>query len=175
MREEKEYIYIFVSDINKSIKMNDRYILLPLHGYLKEWLYNKFGNPVRFPKYSYQHAILATFLRPLPKYADNNLVDKDGVRIYIPNLENKQWQTYNYLCHEGESKLMESIEYLFRVDLLELFYTIHQTGIRQRLNDWCKSRDISFDNREAIRQKMYRMHHRYERNNIVIGTRYNKE
>lgn len=157
--------------------MNILYI--PLTGYLAQWAINRFGNPMRFPARSYEHALLATHITKRP----HNIAPitpitacPDLVPIVVPTIHGRDWCTYNYLPRRGYTKLIESLEWLFRMDIWSsMVGSIGSSHFSEDLDEWRKSRGISLEHLYALDKKLYRMRKDYEKSNrIILGKVYSK-
>lgn len=156
--------------------MKDHLIYLPLDGYLKDWLVNRFGVPVCFPPRSYEHAILVRHIRPRRAAEQPMLAAADRVPVAVPSIHGKAWDVYNYLGTTGQRMLTEAIENLFRLDMWHnLVPFITGKSINKRLDEWCAGCGIALERREAVRQKFFRARKDYERVGIILGRKYNKQ
>lgn len=148
---------------------------LKLEPYLKQWLHNALGNPVRFPAKSNENAIIRRFLTKRPEGAQPQTAKEDLTAIVIPDSKAKPPQTYNWVGPSAASAITECIEDLFRRNLWAELETLdgHPCGINKLIIAWCELHGIDDDHSEAVRQKYYRMRKAYTEKgiNLVKSTR----
>lgn len=152
--------------------MKDITVGIKLEGYVKEWLEGALGRPVRFPAKSYENALLHRFLT---RGGQARQVD-DNVLIVISDCHYRKPETYNCLGRDGRRAMAAAIDALFRIDLWSgCAGLVHTDGnLNKGLDEWCKKKGISVENREAVRQKFYRMRKAYNERGIIIGKIYGK-
>lgn len=148
-------------------------IYLPLSPYLREWAVHALGSPVRFPRGSYEHALLGRHLSRPPRGADPQLPRPDAVAVEVPVLRGKPMEVYNYLPRAGRSLLREAVLRLFVIDLWSsLSWAILRPSLGEAIEEWCRSRGIAPEHREAVRRRFYRIRSRYNDMGLTIGRRY---
>jgi len=149
---------------------NPLLIYIPLTGYLRQWLTHALGDPVVFPSHSYENAIIARALSPLPAGRAPQLRQPDTVAIACPSVLGKPIDRYNYFGRRGCAALTEAINTLFTLDL---WYGISPLLTTRRLNEsidaWGKSHGISIDYYDAVRKRFYRMRQRYAEHGIIVS------
>lgn len=157
-------------------KSNLRLIYIPLGGYLREWVVNRFGSPVCFPARSYEHAILSRCMVSKGRSSAPDRPAPDCLPIVVPTIRGRDWGTYNSLSRQGTRLLVEAIENLFRIDMwYSLIPQLTAGSINQHIDDWCKDRGIRLEHREAVRQKFFRIRRDYEAYGIILGRKYSKK
>lgn len=151
-------------------------IYIPMAGYLRQWLVGQLGIPVRFPKGSYENAVIARHISRLPPDGSPQLGGPDDVPVVVPAIHGKPMETYNYFGRRGAAALREAVANLFTLDLWHgVAPRLASSGLNEALDGWCAKKGIDLDSREAVRQKFYRMRKAYRRHGIILGERYNKE
>lgn len=157
--------------------MNDFFIYIKLEHYVAEWLIDALGRPVRFPRGSFENAIIHRYLRPTPPGTLPILPKEDYVPIVIPDSRYKPPHLYNYFGVRGQKVLKEAIDILFRLDMWAgLSPLLVSPGeLNQGIYEWCDRHGISIDSREAVRQKFYRIRRSYQTMGIILGKKYKKK
>lgn len=152
--------------------MKDITVGIKLELYLKEWLETAMGRPVRFPSKSYENALLHRFL---VRGGQNRLVD-DNVLLVITDCHYRKPETYNCLGRDGRRAMAAAIDALFRIDLWSGCAGLvgSKGNLNNGIEEWCRRKGISPQNREAVRQKFYRMRKAYQERGIIIGKIYGK-
>lgn len=151
-------------------------IYLPLTGYLRQWTLHQLGSPVRFPRASYENAVIARYLSPLPTGHAPQVGGEDKVPIVAPTIHGKPPERYNYFGRRGVAALTEAINTLFTIDLwngLAAYITAAQ--LTARVDDWSKSRGISIDHHDAVRKRFLRLRQSYTQRGVILSRRYNKQ
>ena len=166
---------IYLCKRNTYKPMEKRIISVNISGYLREWIYHKFGHPAVFPHHSFENSLLAEHLAHRPPLVHPQVVDDEmHTCIAVPCFRNKRWPSYNYFTHEGEVLLKKQMRCLFRNDLREILLQIHLPGNADRINDWCRVRGISLAYRGSVEKMFYRVRKEYDEQHIILGQRYNK-
>lgn len=153
-------------------RMKDITVGIKLELYLKEWLETAMGRPVRFPSKSYENALLHRFL---VRGGQNRMVD-DNVLLVITDCHYRKPETYNCLGRDGRRAMAAAIDALFRIDLWSgcAGLVTGKGNLNNGIEEWCRRKGISAGNREAVRQKFYRMRKAYQERGIIIGKIYGK-
>ncbi len=151
-------------------------IYLRLETYLARWLTATLGNPVRFPAHSFENELLIRVLTIRPKHLPPSKPEAGAVAIVIPDNSHRRPEFYNHLGQRGERLLRTTIDALFRIHLWsECAPLLSAPGrLNAGLDEWCARHGIPLDNREAVRQKFYRMRKNYEQFGIYLGKKYKK-
>ncbi len=151
-------------------------IHLRLEVYLARWLTATMGDPVRFPAHSYENAVLSRLLTVRPKNLPPPKPEAGEVAIVIPDNAARRPEYYNYLGARSQAALRDVIDALFRIHLWsECAPLLSVPGrLNSGLDEWCARHGIPLDNREAVRQKFYRMRKNYEQFGIYLGKKYKK-
>lgn len=156
--------------------MKDITVSVSLPGYLREWLHATLGDPVRFPARSAENVLLSRLVGRRPKEAAPEAAGAGWVRIVLPDNPWRRPEFYNYLGRRGRAELAGALERLFRLALWsECAGLLGSPGeLNRGLDAWCARRGISLGNREAVRQKFYRMRRDYGACGIVLGRKFAK-
>lgn len=160
----------------KYSTMDQNIIYVHFEGYLKQWLINRLGNPVRFNRGSYENAILKIYIsKHVPSDQDYVLHDNNMIPVIIPRIEGKPWPQYRYLGRRGRTRLADAVETLFRIDMWNSCAKyITNKNFQEQIEKWCKSRGICSDYWGAVMKKFYRMRQSYVKRGIVLGKTYSK-
>lgn len=75
--------------------MSDFLIYIKLEKYVAEWLTYAMGRPVRFPRGSYENAIIHRYVCPTPPGTTPEIHSEGRVAIAIPDSQNKPVHLYN--------------------------------------------------------------------------------
>lgn len=151
------------------------YIKLP--AYLRQWLVNSLGYPVRFPPRSFENLLLTRLCQRRPSSAPiETSCPMGNVPVVLPDNSYHRPEFYNYLGTKGAREMARAIENLFRLHLWsECSYLCARPGLlNSGLNDWCRAQGIDEVYREAVRQKFYRMRSLYNGTTIRLGKKYSK-
>ena len=149
-------------------------IYLRLEAYLRQWLTHHLGSPVRFPDRSYENALLLRLLsRPTGGYEPPTTVcPPDSVPVIVPDCAHRRPEYYCSLTRRAQAQMARAIDNLFRLHLWsECAPHIHSGQLNRSLDQWCARQGIALDNREAVRQKFYRMRHAYQEKGIFLRKR----
>lgn len=169
-------------------------IRLPLPPYLCQWLASRMGTPARFPNGSFENAILARHLakapRPLPSQSflsinsiKSNKTNEEKAsaslaRIAVPVVRGKPPSLFRHLPRRGREELRAAILTLFTLDLWNSCVPLlasRDVSLTDGLDEWCRSRSITPENREAVRQRFYRLRRAYAERGVILGRRYKKK
>lgn len=150
-------------------------IYLPLPSYLRQWAVSRFGDPLRFPRSSYENALLARHLSRLPPGHAPARRGAGEAAVAVPQIGGKPAGTFCHLPRRGRAELCGALSALFTIDLWQsLAPLIGTRGMERAVDAWCASRGIALDFREAVRQRFYRMRRDYARDGVAAGRRYRK-
>ncbi len=157
--------------------MKDICVYVKVERYIAQWLAATMGLPVRFPPQSFENEVLRRLLTVCPKNVEPRLPGDGDVAIVIPDSSTRPPEYYNYLGRRSEQMMRTVIDSLFRLHLWwGCVHLIATPGeLNAGLDAWCASVGISLDNREAVRQKFYRMRRKYESQQIILGKKYRKD
>ncbi len=156
--------------------MNNTSVYLELPGYLREWITKKMGSPVRFPLRSYESALIGRSLTTLPKGAMPVERNDNCIHIIAPCPHGKPAWKFTYINERSRNHIVEAIVALFRIDMWSSILPYIQRGsVNDTIDRWCADNGISLDNREAVRQKFFRMRKAYEKYGIILGKKYSKK
>lgn len=159
-------------------------ILLQTSKYLREWAIHTFGNPVRFPLRSREHALLRYYLGLRPKGMEPETErsfmrltegGKKPLRIAVPVIRWKPFSRFNYLPEKGRRALRGSLKALFDITLWNEMephlYSLPRV-IRREIDIWCERHGISPDNAETVLQHFREMQRTYAQHNVPVRRKY---
>lgn len=128
------------------------------------------GMPVTFPRASYENAVIARYLSPLPAGHAPQLCRPGDVPIVVPQIHGKPPERYNYFGRRGVAALTEAVNTLFTLDLWHGVSSLISTSqLNEGIDKWCVARGIGLDYREAVRQRFYRIRQSYARHGVLLG------
>ena len=158
--------------------MKDFIVYIKVEKYIKEWLIHNLGSPVRFPQHSYESELLRHSLRKRPRNAPPVLMEQpDTVPVVIPDDSLHRPEYYNYLGRHAQRAMQSAIDGLFRLalwsDCAPLLHSKRE--LNRGIDEWCQRNGITLDNREAVRQKFYRIRKSYRIKGIILGKIYRKK
>lgn len=139
--------------------MNEHYIYIRFEGYLRQWIINRYGYIIHFPRGSYEHHLMKQFLTDRePPISDCLLYDNKMLKVVVPRLEGKPWKKYHHIGRRGVACLVDSIEDLFCIDLWNgCKHCMYEGNVLNTIYDWCKNHGISLDYVDTVYKKFYRM------------------
>lgn len=159
-------------------------ILLQTSKYLKEWTNHTFGNPVRFPLRSREHALLRRHLCERPEGVPPDTrrsrlrLEKEGkalLCITVPVVRMKPYNRCNYLPPKGKKALRDSLKALFDITLwneMERHLYSLPAVVRREIDLWCTRHGISPDSAETVLQHYRLMQSAYARHGIPVRRKY---
>jgi len=172
-------------------------ITIALPPFLCQWLKSRMGDPARFPNGSYENALIARHLSKRPSQKaqssqsflsiksfqskeskkSNEANEASLARIAAPSVRGKPPGSWNYLPRRGRDELRAAIVTLFTLDLWNSCVSLlanRTVSLGEGLDEWCRSRSITPENREAVRQRFYRLRRAYAARGVILGRRYRK-
>lgn len=157
--------------LQKKVHMKKRTFNLSVSGYLYDWLMSSFGEPVAFPKKSHENIIIIRHLTQHSSMQLRSCKTMSTVKICIPDNNVLPPEKYSNLSYRGQLVLNSSIRDLFTLDMWSSLLPLLTSGahINEEIDRWCESKNISLDNREAVRQHFYRMRKKYREHGIILG------
>lgn len=154
----------------KLLNMSDFVIYVHLEKHLHQWLTFTLGNPVRFPAYSNENAVIRTFTIKTPAGYTPSDNRSGKTAIVIPDSNSKPPEIYNHLGRKGQVALREAVKDLFLRSLWSEVSPLSTSKIRLNalIAAWCESKGIDVDQIETIRQCYYRLRKLYAEKGITI-------
>lgn len=156
-------------------RMKDITCRILIDRYLAQWLHHHFGNPVRFPNRSYEHEVLIRSLSPTPRRPVRETEECGNrllvpVDIVIPDNRTRQPEYYSHLSTYGRRVMLDALNGLFRMALWSACsrYLLSRDSLNEAVEQWCRENGISVENREGVRQKLYRMRKQYQKIGINL-------
>lgn len=155
-------------------------IFLQTSKYLREWANHTFGDPVRFPLRSREHALLRYYLRERPEGVAPEtrrtflrLVEagREPLRIVVPVIRRKPFPQFDYLPPQGAAALKRSLRALFDITLwneMESHLYSLPRVIRREIDLWCDRHGISPDSAETVLQHFREMQRTYHACGIPV-------
>lgn len=156
-------------------RMKDITCRILIDRYLAQWLHHHFGNPVRFPNRSYEHEVLIRSLSPTPRRPVQETEECGNrllvpVDIVIPDNRTRQPEYYSHLSTYGRRVMLDALNGLFRMALWSACsrFLLSRESLNEAVEQWCRDNGISVENREGVRQKLYRMRKQYQKIGINL-------
>lgn len=143
---------------------------IKLEKFLAEWLVNALGDPVAFPPYSNENAVIRTFISKLPPGTEPQTAGEGLVAVRIPDSASKPPETYNHMGRRGQAAVREAVRDLFIRSLWNDLRQLEDSpvGINSLIAAWCESHGIALDRHETVRQWYYRARRKYAQQNINL-------
>lgn len=175
--------------------MSDYTVTLRVPGYLQQWMYHDFGNPVELLRDGPESRLLNELLRRTPEEQEEpeclddmcepleNQFDaqqegstaKDDetgenmvdVLIHIPFFKSKDPRVYNHLTLWGRLAMLESFKTLFKKDLLQSVGKLKNMNCKQvtLIYNWMEEHGIEMDHFDTVKQIYYRNTKKYLKKN----------
>ena len=150
--------------------MSNFVIYLKLERHLAQWLNFKFGNPVVFPNYSNENAVIRAFISKRPADVAPELEAPGLTAIAIPDSVAKPPEVYNYMGEKGKAAVRETCRDLFIRALWADMKPVTASKIRINalLAAWCEANGIDIDCIENVRQSFYRIRKAYAKRGVNL-------
>lgn len=138
--------------------MSDFVIYLKLKPFVRQWLINSFGDPVKFDPQSVSNKRIRSVLMKAPANAAPEVAADGLTAVCIPYSSQKDPTVWNYVSAAGKKFIIGHIEDLFDVN----FWTemCDMAGDDTRLSDataaWCSMHGIDLDYSDTLRIKYWR-------------------
>lgn len=144
------------------------YVSLPK--YLHEWVTHQLGDPVTFPQYSNENAVIRSFLQKLPAGVSPDVRTDGATAVAIPDSASKPVEYYNYMGDRGKLAVVEVIKDLFTRALWNDINQLEKSpvGLNQLIAAWCEMNGIGLDRVETVRQRYYRIRKAYYKRGINL-------
>ena len=154
----------------KAIYMSNFCVYIKLKPFVKQWLVNALGNPVRFPSQSIENSTIHSFVIKLPKNAQPDVPGEDLTAICVPDSASKPAEYYNYLTPRGKMAVAECCEHLFRRCMWNELGDMSDLGCNMMsgIYAWCEKHGIDIDYADTIRQRYYRIREQYAKHGIDL-------
>ncbi len=154
----------------KAIYMSNFCVYIKLKPFVKQWLVNALGNPVRFPSQSIENSTIHSFVIKLPKNAQPDMPGEDLTAICVPDSASKPAEYYNYLTPRGKMAVAECCEHLFRRCMWNELGDMSDLGCNMMsgIYAWCEKHGIDIDYADTIRQRYYRIREQYAKHGIDL-------
>lgn len=162
-------ILTFAAFINQSY-MSKFCVYIPLEPFVKQWLVNKYGEPVKFQSQSIENYTIQTFVIKKPANVEPDVADDRSVAVVIPDSIHKPAEYFNHLTPRGKEAVKQNIEYLFNQNLWTELGDMSSLGCKTMtaIYAWCEKHGISIDYSDTIRQRWYRIRNSYTKKGIDL-------
>lgn len=153
------------------------YIYLPLKPYIRQWLTNAYGDPVKFDMHSIENAELKRWLRPTPPNGVPQVKKEGMTAIVIPQSKSRPASIYHYLTEEARDCLASMIRNTFVADLKSSVRrsASHGSTLAAATKAWMREHGIGMDHYETLIQIIQRAKKSYERRGISFCAPNNKK
>ena len=132
-------------------------VTLPVPAYVQQWAEHHFGRPVRLPHPSAENATLHDLLRLRPPGARDPAA---GMQVAVTASALRSPLYYNWLPKPARIEAARMVDRLFLramwCDLLPVT-ALPRGRLNETIDAWCAEHGITLDNREAVRQRFYRL------------------
>lgn len=150
----------------------DFYIYLKLKPYVRQWLTNAYGDPVKFNAHSVENAELRRWLIPVPDGCMPLLPEDGATPVVIPQSKRRDPATYNYLTAEARECLVSMIDNNFDSDLKHSVRrsVCNGASYTHALRAWMRLHSIDIDHEETLLKRIQRMISSYKKKNLNFFT-----
>jgi len=150
--------------------MNDFFIYLKVPQYLKDYLENHLGDPVKLPKDSPESILVKRFLQKKSDAPEPDLGEGCNLRVQIPWSKEKDPRIYQYLPPVAKQCLISSFDDILVTnmwnDLMPLIDS--RCTLTNLIYAWMEQHGIDEDHWETIRQRFYRLRKKYMKTGIKL-------
>lgn len=145
-------------------------IYLHLRPYVREWLVNAYGEPVKFPEHGCENAEIRRHLIPLPVGKTPDVCRPGDVAIVLPNSSRRKLTTYNYMPQSGKDCIAGIINDIFDCDLKSSVRESvkNRVPIHLAVRAWRIKHGISIEHENTLKQRINRMIMSLRKKNIQI-------
>ena len=144
--------------------------VLPLPPYLRLWCLSRYGSPLRFPRRSIEADVLRRGLSRLPRGESPMRAGASSVEIHLPDDGLRRPDVWFHLPRRARVTLRGTLRQLMLTDLWNSLgdASLAGTGVTEAVEQWCASRGIPPQHREAVRQMFYRLRRSLTERGIVV-------
>lgn len=159
----------FVPFSNQS-NMSKFCVYIPLEPFVKQWLVNKYGEPVKFQAQSIENYTIQTFVIKKPANVEPDVAEDGTVSIVIPDSIQKPARFFNHLTPRGKAAVKQNIEFLFNCNLWTELGDMSSIGCKTMtaIYAWCEKHGIDVEYSDTIRQRYYRIRSSYTKKGIDL-------
>lgn len=150
--------------------MSKFYVYIKLEPFVKQWLVNKYGEPVKFQAQSIENYTIQAFVIKKPLNVEPDVAEEGTVAISIPDSIQKPAEFFNHLTPRGKEAVKQNIEYLFNQNLWNELGDMSSLGCKTMtaIYAWCEKHGIDIDYSDTIRQRWYRIRNSYTKKGIDL-------
>lgn len=153
-----------------SMIMSDFVLYLKLKPFIRQYLINSFGNPVKFDDRSVTNARIVSVLQRRPANSAPETAADGLTAICIPYSKQKDPACFNYVSHHGKKLIEEHFEALFLTNLWNEMSQMcgDDTKLQSAAYAWCEMHGIDLDYADTIRMRYYREKERFNKHGIDL-------
>lgn len=151
--------------------MSDYCIYLKVEPYLKHFLENSFGDPVRVVRDSPESRIIRQFISKTPDDEIPDLGKDANLRVSIPYFKEADPRVYNYMGERAKIALIDSFDHLLKACMMKELGTLENSRrgeLSKQIYAWMEKHGIPEESWYTISQKFYRLRKRYLENDVKI-------
>lgn len=150
--------------------MSNFVLYLKLKPFIRQYLVNSYGNPVRFDDHSVTNARIVSVLQRRPASATPDTEGEGMTAICIPYSKQKDPASFNYVSSFGKKLIVEHIEAVFKINLWNEMSQMcsDDTKLQSAAYAWCEMHGISIEYADTIRMRYYREKERFNRHGIDL-------
>ena len=145
-------------------------VYIPLEPFVKQWLVNKYGEPVKFQAQSIENSTIQTFVIKKPANVEPDVAEEGTVSVAIPDSIHKPAKFFNHLTPRGKKAVKQNIEHLFNLNLWNELGDMSSLGCKTMtaIYAWCEKHGIDVEYCDTIRQRYYRIRNSYTKKRIDL-------
>ena len=145
-------------------------VYIPLEPFVKQWLVNKYGEPVKFQAQSIENYTIQTFVIKKPANVEPDVAEEGTVSVAIPDSIHKPAKFFNHLTPRGKKAVKQNIEHLFNLNLWNELGDMSSLGCKTMtaIYAWCENHGIDVEYCDTIRQRYYRIRNSYTKKRIDL-------
>lgn len=150
--------------------MSEFVLYLKLKPFIRQYLINSFGDPVRFDDHSVTNARIVSVLQRRPVNCTPDTAAEGLTAICIPYSKQKDPASFNYVSNSGKKLIEEHIEAIFRTNLWNEMSQMcsDDTKLQSAAYAWCEMHGISIEHADTIRMRYYREKVRFNKHGIDL-------
>ena len=157
----------------KPLFMSQFVIYLKLKPFIRQYLVNAFGDPVRFDDRSVTNARIVSVLQRRKDSAVPETAAEGLTAVCIPYSKQKDPSSFNYVSSMGKKMIIEHIESIFLANLWNEMSQMcgDDTKLQSAAYAWCEMHGIDIDYADTIRMRYYREKMRFLKHGIDLRSK----
>lgn len=150
--------------------MSEFVVYIKLKPFIRQYLINSFGDPVRFDDHSVTNARIVSVLQRRPVNCTPDTAAEGLTAICIPYSKQKDPASFNYVSNSGKKLIEEHLEAIFLANLWNEMSQMcgDDTKLQSAAYAWCEMHGIDIDYADTIRMRYYREKERFNKRGIDL-------